>query len=174
MSLIPQFYTLPTRLKPKLLEASCPKEVITKHSFLFIFKRERLAYVDRLRGFLGEFGHEKRAFEYSGAAFLQLELLLEGNGFDLYRYENQPASDQFRNGSSTFGSIFEHEEARSTLTKLESYQFSREAIENFFQEENVYTEEEIKDGVEATQAAKAALQNWLETVQNGEIGLLTL
>ena len=169
MSSVATFHTIPRSKEADLLTASKVEHKITTKGFLF-FKRESVETVDNLGDFLSKFGQEQEQFEFSGHTFTSLELLLEDKGLDLYRFEKQPASDQFRSGRDGHGSIFDTSAAKQTLEAIRKTQLSNSEIEDFLKED--YPEEGLAAGVEAITAAATILEKWLNSVKNDEVGML--
>ncbi|MEL7167386.1 MAG: hypothetical protein AAGL96_18120 [Pseudomonadota bacterium] len=116
-----------------------------------------------------EFAKEQSHFDFPGHVFTYLELLLEDQGVELYKFEKSPASDQFRSGRNEHGSIFDAPGAKRTSEMLGASQLSVNALENFMKED--YPEEDLVEGVEAIGAAATTMAKWLDTVKEGEIGL---
>ena len=111
MSSIAAFYKIPRSEELPLLTASMVEQKVTTKGFL-LFKKETVETVDKLGEFLSEFGQEQQPFEFSGHAFVSLEILLEDKDVDLYQIEKKPASDQFRSGRDGHGSIFDASAAK--------------------------------------------------------------
>jgi len=168
MSSIATFHKIPSDKEASLLAASEVVRNTTVTGFLF-FKKENVEVVDGLWSFLEEFGHEQHSFEFSGHTFVSLEILLADNGVTLYQYEKQPASDVFRNTRAEHGSIFDASGATQTLAALRSVNLTTPVIEEFMRQE--HPEDDLEFGVEAVEAAADILEQWLETVQENEIGL---
>ncbi len=170
MSQIATFYTLSRDQSDLLLAAATPETKLVEKRFLYLFKKQVEEQVDHFWDFIEGHAAEQKHYPYSGAGFVQLDLLLEEKDCMLYDLGQCDFARTISEARGESIGVFGHTEAAATLAKLDEVALSEADVRRYFQED--YPSEDEDLGTEAVLAAFDICKEWMASVGENEIGLL--